>query len=461
MSINGSPLVRKFEIEKLHGYKNVTIDFEKSVKIVIAENGAGKTTILSALDSFLRADFVGLKNIQFERISCLLDGIVDPLILEKKHINNQPVASESIQELIRHLDIDEASFIHFIVHEFDISNEHSFKSHSITNEAYARTHLDWDDLWEGCVEAHNFYTSTMSEEIIGITKILKEKLHDIEILYLPTYRRIEKPQRKIRSGGVRGSLSLARSRYRYNTSNINYGLADVEQRLSEITNDIQKKSNLGYRQISANIIDDLIFGVPAGSAEKDLPDLETLKLFFSRIGNANLKFSKNQKRIEEIYANPENTEMSSLRYFLGKLANVVSQTSQLEKTIETFVEKVNDYLSMSSDAKTLTYDSLQMKVYVKNNFTGDEVEFDDLSSGEKQVISLLSYLFLFQTKKIVLIDEPELSLSIKWQEKILPDIASAPLCSQLLAITHSPFIFDNELDSYAGPINITKVKSEA
>ena len=80
---------------------------------------------------------------------------------------------------------------------------------------------------------------------------------------------------------------------------------------------------------------------------------------------------------------------------------------------------------------------------------------------QKQVISLLSYVFLYPTNKIVLLDEPELSLSMAWQQKILPDIAASPLCVQLLAITHSPFIFDNEFDSNASSLNITRVNSES
>jgi predicted ATPase len=61
-------------------------------------------------------------------------------------------------------------------------------------------------------------------------------------------------------------------------------------------------------------------------------------------------------------------------------------------------------------------------------------------------------------QKIVLIDEPELSLSLDWQKHLLPDVINSPGCAQLLAITHSPFIFDNELDMYAGPMRIRKRK---
>jgi hypothetical protein len=54
---------------------------------------------------------------------------------------------------------------------------------------------------------------------------------------------------------------------------------------------------------------------------------------------------------------------------------------------------------------------------------------------------------------LVLFDEPELSLSMLWQKELLPDIVNSNKCNFLLAVTHSPFIFDNELDRYAVGLN--------
>jgi len=55
---------------------------------------------------------------------------------------------------------------------------------------------------------------------------------------------------------------------------------------------------------------------------------------------------------------------------------------------------------------------------------------------------------------ILLFDEPELSLSIEWQKLLLPDILKSGKCRLLLAVTHSPFIFDNELDLNANDLDI-------
>ena len=70
------------------------------------------------------------------------------------------------------------------------------------------------------------------------------------------------------------------------------------------------------------------------------------------------------------------------------------------------------------------------------------------------MISLFARLYLYTQKKLVLVDEPELSLSIDWQRRILVDIVNAPLCEQVVAITHSPFVLDNALEQFATPLRL-------
>jgi predicted ATP-binding protein involved in virulence len=53
----------------------------------------------------------------------------------------------------------------------------------------------------------------------------------------------------------------------------------------------------------------------------------------------------------------------------------------------------------------------------------------------------------------VLFDEPELSLSMEWQKKLLTDVLRSNQIRLLLAVTHSPFVFDNDLDHYAEDMN--------
>ena len=69
-----------------------------------------------------------------------------------------------------------------------------------------------------------------------------------------------------------------------------------------------------------------------------------------------------------------------------------------------------------------------------------------LSSGEKQIL-VLFYELIFNTNKnmILLIDEPELSLHIVWQEQFMDDLEKIIKLNNIKVIvaTHSPQIINN------------------
>jgi predicted ATP-binding protein involved in virulence len=158
-----------------------------------------------------------------------------------------------------------------------------------------------------------------------------------------------------------------------------------------------------------------------------------------------------------------------LNYFLGQLNSVIQKTQNIESTVDQFISNCNRYLSCDdssthysnssfeplNDDKELTVNRNRLLATVISRRTGKKIPLDALSSGEKQMISLFARLYLYPKKKIVLIDEPELSLSLEWQRKILPDILSAHTCEQIIAITHSPFIFDNALEPFAASLKLS------
>ena len=55
-----------------------------------------------------------------------------------------------------------------------------------------------------------------------------------------------------------------------------------------------------------------------------------------------------------------------------------------------------------------------------NHIKGDEISISDLSSGEKQLLLLFCHVLLVdKNSSIFIIDEPEISLNIKWQRRLL------------------------------------------
>lgn len=75
----------------------------------------------------------------------------------------------------------------------------------------------------------------------------------------------------------------------------------------------------------------------------------------------------------------------------------------------------------------------------------NKINYDNLSSGEKQILYIFSQIYSKNIDNIILlIDEPEQSLSILWQEILIPTIVRSNKCGLIMAMTQSPFIFKNE-----------------
>jgi ABC-type cobalamin/Fe3+-siderophores transport system ATPase subunit len=65
-----------------------------------------------------------------------------------------------------------------------------------------------------------------------------------------------------------------------------------------------------------------------------------------------------------------------------------------------------------------------------------------MSSGEKQILLIMLRVFLLEGKEsYVLLDEPENSLDISWQYKLIDTLTKLNPNAQFFITTHSPSIF--------------------
>ena len=97
----------------------------------------------------------------------------------------------------------------------------------------------------------------------------------------------------------------------------------------------------------------------------------------------------------------------------------------------------------------------EMRVSKKKGFrffstrTGEELDATDLSSGEQhEVVLLYELLFHVASNSLIMIDEPEISLHIAWQEEFLTDLQHIIKLSPFDAViaTHSPQIVNDRWD---------------
>lgn len=480
------PLLEAFGITGLHGYRTISLQTDHAATILIAKNGSGKTTLLGVLNAFLKGQFHRLRGLEFDSVFCKFRGMPDQLILSRSDLDDalaQPETGEFVS-IANRIGISANLLLKFIREEWpslQSSSENAYENtvYSALGREYGFSGLA---LEKAIADLHQL-SYEKNPNVSHILQATKTALQGFEILYLPTYRRVElalrgdaeprhrrkRPRIDVASGGLF-------------TGDIQFGLSDISDRLSDLNEKIVHQSNSQYRKISADIINGLIDGsfddhnIQTGG----IPSRDDLELLFSRVEQSR-RFGPHYPvtipNIEKIYSEegvPESTE-KFLTYFLNQLNKVIESTKEVEVRVQEFVNICNKYLSSDDasaqiatssgqhifDGKRLVLSRRSLQVQVISVPEGRRIVLDALSSGEKQMISLFAKLFLYENPKIVLIDEPELSLSIDWQRQILVDVVNSPLCQQMIAITHSPFVFDNELDGYAGSLKVSTTSAGA
>ncbi|MDD3225627.1 MAG: AAA family ATPase [Clostridium sp.] len=420
-------------------YKNdYKINFNDDINIFIAENGFGKTTILNIIVATLKRDKNKLKKLPFKSIRL---GINEEIIeISKEELDHIGFSKSQVRELLLRLReyIPEEKYRNIrnkYMHTNEIDIEEIF--YLLKRYAYIEDIHD-NFMWE--------YKSSLVKKKEGnkldqkfklIEKALKE-----EVLYLPTYRRIEVELDNF----VQLSENEKRSfKCKFDSSTINFGMDDVETVINELTSKLKEDAINHYSIMNGEILDDLLSNkLGLSNKEKMRIDVDKIKIVVGRIGESRIK--KLDKLMDFITNDSDVENKSFLEYYLFKLISIYESQKTIDEKIKKYRDVCNGYLVN----KEIVYDEVIAEVRIVDKENGENINFSELSSGEKQILSLFSKLYLNTSKPMIfIIDEPELSLSIVWQQKLLKDIYDSGRIVLLIATTHSPFIFKNKFRTFA------------
>lgn len=454
--VDAKPILSYIKVYGLFGYKDIFLNFDAAVKIVAADNGAGKTTLLNIAHALLTGKIEKLLGIDFEKIDWKFHNLSEVLTLFKRDLDiggNTVEISEwwntspTARRFHSSFNFEEAIELAMLFrHGKPFENSTFERAHRIN--PYSRD------------EMRQFISNlasklTISPKFDEMKNIIKEKMLDNAIMYLPTYRRIEADLADYVKN-EEDSKSSDRLIY--------FGLNDVQRKLTDLTERIRTDTFKGYLDINTRTLDALLSEDDTVTNQQMLPsslDLKVIELILNRIGRTSNTLIA---RLRELYSSNAlmNPEHRVLRGYLENLSQLYNKQRTAEDSLQRFTEVVNSYwVEGSSDPKEFLYDKLQATVTLRNKINNKTIPLNALSSGEKQIVSIFSRLYLGDNKKyFVIIDEPELSLSIDWQQRFLVDIVKSPGCQNLLAITHSPFVFQNELQPYASSLEIYNIQSD-
>ncbi|MBD8083867.1 AAA family ATPase [Chryseobacterium caseinilyticum] len=381
--------IKSFKVFKLFGKKNFNLHFEDNKLIIVAENGSGKTILLRLFFLFFSKQWNELVKYEFEEITALVN---DKEFSFKK--------SEYRSTEIPNYVIEKLSNLFPTYKDFIRKGLINYKVEQIMN----------DEFLLGDIEAkydvpQSLILSILNE--VSSNNIVDNKYDWLgSFLYLPTYRRIE-----------RSYLDL-------------YGdmAKRLEQHLRQLLPEIDLKIN--DEKISNNS--------SFSETENDLQ--KVFDTIWSNRDYERWAFRKEYFSMELV-----EFDMVDIEYRISKLLE--DKTFSSSELFQRFIEKSNKYLS-NNKMVILSKDGKSIRISIDNK----TLPLTVLSAGEKHIISLFSYLLYSPQNVWLIIDEPEISLSMGWQENLINDIIDFHI-DGIVAATHSPFIVPENFNNYTHGLN--------
>lgn len=193
---------------------------------------------------------------------------------------------------------------------------------------------------------------------------------------------------------------------------------------------------------------------------KYLMDKEATYMAQEAICEALQQLEQKRERLKEVglftteFMPDSQCYVSSDPQILKTLTLYIKDSQQKLEPLEALAAKI----SILSELVNEHFSYKQMEVNTKDGFvfkvpTDEVLKADQLSSGEQnELILMFTLLFKAPAHALVLMDEPEISLHIAWQQSFLEDMTRISQLSQIrmMIATHSPDIINGRWDLTTG-----------
>jgi ABC-type lipoprotein export system ATPase subunit len=425
-----SRFIKRLEAIGIHGRFDINLDFQDGINIIHGTNGTGKTTLLHILANAVNEDFRRFGHLKFQKLTITLDDDTKIFIEQdfsndyretrtKISINQEQVDSYSSKELFQQEKQEENSEI------YDLSKKKQDIDLKVTYFPAFRTMIEaWATLDES--EIRYFARSSpnfrrvlrSSERSTGLARILFGKF--VPKLEYPSPIEIEE--------------------------HINSELTEAQLKIASLDRNLLSQAFIQFSKAISQSSDtddnikepeDIITEITELSEK-----LRNSPFQFNR-DNADDVYGKLIEQLRSFESDPEYKTIASrvLSVYKNSLQQRLDGQTKAYSRIETYLESVNRFLEgkqlkIASKSSPRSRSGLGVKI-------GNEKAIDSLkilSSGERQVVGLIYAASHMTGGRVVLIDEPEISLHIDWQRKLLPEMVKQLGEKQLIICTHSSVI---------------------
>ena len=438
--------ITKFTIKGLHDFFDYKVKLNEDITFLYGENGSGKTTVLSMLDHVVSGEIYKLFNYKFKEIGVFFkenDGVdlesynehsvkirlingagkrPTQLNVNFKEENTRiPYDKDYTNELDLFEDPDEINRIFFDSYKIAGEIKGCF-NYLFLRLNYQKKSLDNRDLIS---IRHKLIHNSISflnnyESMRSVEQMVSRAVSQIN-------SKINKLNEKMRQDILKSALEMSKGEvdsnefYKYFARNdFKSELEETKQRYIKLLEDLKTITTTNQKNEYNQYFDKLI----------------------TKVLN-----SENQGKKHENINLPDNLngtygELLRIKKLIKIYEDIEERILELETPIKDFLKYTNRFLKDGKDEKEIKVDSVGRLVF-ETNYTEEPVKLKYLSSGEKQIVTLISNL-IFKVDKskftIFIVDEPELSLHLSWQKQLVAIVHEINRNMQLVFATHSPEI---------------------
>lgn len=450
--------LKKFIGKKIHGYLDFNVSFFNDVNFLTGINGSGKTSIINSISALISPSFLLLANNEYELIQVVIENEFEELIIEsRKNLDNSSfiltcnmVSEELIVSIISRQEIE-------VIADYKVKEElvryykeqeTFFSKHpvlKIISNLPSPIMLDVDRRSEGNIidrrpsmarrrRANNLFGPSLSKNFSEACDLAEYNFRKIQA------NQVELTN-KLRKDIIISSIQIDQSQKTKFNKFPDLGDGYFEARKEKIVATL-KQMNISESEVSGQLDP---FFLKLKELSKKIPSNKDLNDFLNEVDI----FRDEKDYLERLNAISDWMRNKDLFDRITKIAHhaeeYLNNIEKIKQPITNYLNLINQFFEDSK--KIFRFDNSGNLEIISNQFGTRPVQA--LSSGENQIFVILTYLtFNPNARKanVFIVDEPELSLHVRWQELFVKALRDASPSLQIILATHSPSIILDDIE---------------
>jgi predicted ATP-binding protein involved in virulence len=446
----------RLEGHRVHGYLSYSLAFNSELTFVTGINGSGKTTAVRSMIWLLSPSLSALAELEYEKLSATVVHNEQRVIVSTiKTPHGFEILCSGVKEALKipHLDTYQhetrAAFREY-EQDFYRDFEAQHKSHGVL-ETLAKLptpmFLDLERQHKPFSRRRRAEPRSSVREHFGnpLGGAIGDSLTDAQLLAEERYRRFL-ANRSDLTDTLKQNIILSAFDTTDDTGDVGQALGDTEATTRRLTKnkDVLSESlreiGIGEERITGQVHP---FFERAQAVLQSAPTTDDLE---------RLTKTKDSKRVNNTLERLSALlELQPRLRRIDKLRNLIDDYSRevdrLHEPIARFTSAVNQFLSDSGKSLLFTPTG-GLRTFIERAKVDRPIRA--MSSGERQLIVILTHLAFnpeAHRAGVLVIDEPELSLHLRWQELFVDAVRATSPSLQIILATHSPSIVLDRTDA--------------